>query len=60
MSFRNTSSDFDDFARFFYDQVSFRTDFFEEPNPKIDILLTFSNNMKNILIKKDFVKLQLQ
>ena len=57
MSFRNTSSDFDDFARFSYDQV---TNFFEGPNPKIDILLTFSNNMKNILIKKDFVKLQLQ
>ena len=60
MSFKNTSSDFDDFARFLYDQVTFRTDFFDEPKPEIDILLRFQNNMKTILIKKDFVKLQLQ
>ena len=32
MSFINTLSDFDDFQRFFYDQVTFKTDFFEEPN----------------------------
>ena len=30
------SSDFPDFERFFYDQVVFRTDFFEKPNPKIE------------------------
>ena len=34
MSFNNTSSDFDDFERFTYDQVSFRTDFFEEQHEK--------------------------
>ena len=35
MSLKNTSIDYADFERFFYDQVSFRNDFFEEPNPKI-------------------------
>ena len=35
MSFMNTLSDLSDFERFFYDQVGFRNDFFEEPNPKI-------------------------
>ena len=35
MSFMNTSNDFADFVRFFYDQVSLRNDFFEKHNPKI-------------------------
>ena len=35
MSFIDTSSDLSDFERFFYDQVRYRTDFFEEPNSKI-------------------------
>ena len=35
MSFINTSNDFPDFKRFFYDQVRSRNDFFEEPNPKV-------------------------
>ena len=35
MSFKNTSIDSANFERFFYDQFSFRNDFFEEPNPKI-------------------------
>ena len=49
MSFINTSSDFPDFKRFFYDQVSLRTDFFEEPNPKMNqmrLFEWFSNSMK--------------
>ena len=36
MSLMKSSSDFPDFERFFYDQVVFRTDFFEKPNPKIE------------------------
>ena len=28
----NTSNDLSDFERFFYDQIGFRNDFFEEPN----------------------------
>ena len=36
MSLMNSSSDSIDFERFFYDQVTFRTDFFEKPNPKIE------------------------
>ena len=35
MSFMNTSDDLSDFERFFYDQVRFRNDFFEEPNSEI-------------------------
>ena len=35
MSFMNALSDFTDFERFFYDQLRFRPDFFEEPIPKI-------------------------
>ena len=31
----NTLSDLSDFERFFYDQVGFKNDFFENPNPKI-------------------------
>ena len=34
-----------DFERFFYDQVSYKTDFFEEPNSKI---------VRWRLLKKDF------
>ena len=41
MSFINTSSDFPDFKRFFYDQVSLRNDFFEEPNPKMNQMRLF-------------------
>lgn len=37
MSFMNTSNDFADFIRFFYDQVSLRNDFFEKHNPKIGV-----------------------
>ena len=35
MSFMNTLNDLSDFERFFFNQVGFRNDFFEEPNPKI-------------------------
>ena len=35
MSFIDASSDFADFERFFYDQVRYRNDFFEETNSKI-------------------------
>ena len=35
MSFVNNLNDFADFEQFFYDQVSFRNDFFEKHNPKI-------------------------
>ena len=35
MSFMNTSNDLSDFERFFYDEVSFRNDFFELPNSQI-------------------------
>ena len=35
MSFMNALSDFTDFERFFYDQLRFRPDFFEEPIAKI-------------------------
>ena len=54
MSFKNTCSDFDDFARFFYDQVSFRTDFFEEPNLKIVRIRFFNGyfNQKYVKYKK--------
>ena len=46
MSFLNTSSDYSDFERFFYDQVSFRTDFFEQPNLKI-VRIRFFNGYFN-------------
>ena len=49
MSFINTSSDLSDFERFFYDQVRFRNDFFEEPNPEMNqmrLFEWFSNSMK--------------
>ena len=35
MSLMNTLNDLSDFERFFYDQVGFRNNFLEEPNPKI-------------------------
>ena len=49
MSFINTLSILNDFKRFFYDQVRFRNDFFEEPNPKMNqmrLFEGFSNSMK--------------
>ena len=36
MSFIDILSDFPDFARFFYDQLQYKTDFFEETNSKIN------------------------
>ena len=36
MSFIDILSDFSDFLRFFYDQVEYKTDFFEETNSKIN------------------------
>ena len=36
MSFMKASSDFSDFLRFFYDQLEYKTDFFEETNSKIN------------------------
>ena len=41
MSFIKTSNDLPDFKRFFYDQVRFRTDFFEEPNPEMNQMRLF-------------------
>ena len=35
MSQMKTLNDLSDFERFFYDQVGFKNDFFEKPNPKI-------------------------
>ena len=42
MSFINKYNDLADFERFFYDQISFRTDFFEEPDPKMRHLGEFA------------------
>ena len=44
----NTSNEFTDFERFFYDQVSFRNDFFEEPNPKIVVQLDFMSDFPTV------------
>ena len=54
MSFISTPFDFDDFERFFYDQVSFKTDFFEEPNLKIVRIRFFNGyfNQKYVKYKK--------
>ena len=41
MSFINTSNDYPDFDRFFYDQVRLRNDFFEELNPKMNQMRLF-------------------
>ena len=45
MSFINTSNDFPDFKRFFYDHVRSRNDFFEEPNPKIMFAVNHSKKV---------------
>ena len=43
MSFMSTLNDLSDFERFFYDQVSFKSDFFEEPKPKMYPLMKLAH-----------------
>ena len=43
MSFTSTLKDLSDFERFFYDQVSFKSDFFEKPKPKMYPLMKLAH-----------------
>ena len=57
MSLMKSSSDLTDFERFFYDQVTFRTDFLEKPNSKIERKLRISKGFSDILlnfVRRDF------